>query len=64
MIAVIKSVFYFGPLLFGFGFMAPLIAQTMGALGLEAPFGLSNLAAGLLLGGGFGLAAQIRGRWI
>ncbi|MEM1149645.1 MAG: hypothetical protein AAGI03_03695 [Pseudomonadota bacterium] len=64
MISVIRTIFYFGPLFFGFGFLAPLIAQSIVALGWAAPFGLSPLVFGLLLGGGYGLVAQVRGRWI
>lgn len=64
MIQVLKIVFYLGPLLFGFGFVAPLTAQTFVALSIEPPFGLSPLVAGLIVGGTLGLIAQIRGRWI
>lgn len=34
---VIKSIFYFGPLLFGFGFLAPLSAQLIEALSWTPP---------------------------
>lgn len=64
MLSVIKTVFYFGPLLFGIGFLAPLTAQVISALGWTPPFGLSPLAAGLIFGGGYGLIAQVRGRWV
>jgi hypothetical protein len=62
--AVIKKIFYILPFLFGIGFIAPLIAQTMAAWDWEAPFGLSRIAFGLLIGGPWGLYAVIRGRWI
>lgn len=52
------------PLLFAFAFLAPVIAQGMSALGLSAPFGLSTLTFALLVGGAWGLFAQISGRWI
>ena len=64
MVQVIKAIFYFGPLLFGLGFLAPLIAQTITALGWTPPLGLSALSTGLILGIALGLAAQIRGRWV
>lgn len=64
MIQVLKTVFYFGPLLFGFGFLTPLIAQIITVSGWTPPFDLSALMAGLIIGGGLGLLAQIRGRWI
>lgn len=64
MVQVIKTVFFFGPLLFGIGFLTPLSAQIIQSIGWTPPFGLSPLIAGLLIGGGLGLIAQIRGRWI
>jgi len=64
MVQVIKAIFYVGPLLFGFGFLAPLIAQTIALSGWTPPLGLTPLMTGLILGGLYGLIAQIRGRWI
>ncbi|MEM9180816.1 MAG: hypothetical protein AAGA89_13965 [Pseudomonadota bacterium] len=64
MVQVIKSIFYLGPLLFGFGFLTPLISQIIQALGWTPPFGLTPLMTGFIVGGAFGLIAQIRGRWI
>ncbi|NOT39605.1 MAG: hypothetical protein HOP13_03855 [Alphaproteobacteria bacterium] len=64
MIAAIKTIFYFGPLLFGIGFIAPLTAQVLERLGWQLPFGVTPLVAGLILGAIWGGAAQIRGRWI
>ena len=63
MITVIRTIFYFGPLLFAFGFMAPLIAQVIGRMGWTPPFGLSALMTGLIVAGALGTIAQIRGRW-
>jgi hypothetical protein len=53
-----------GPLLFGIGFVAPLIAQSMDALFFTAPFGMSNLALGLLVGVIGGVIATRRGTWL
>ncbi|GAB5454841.1 MAG: hypothetical protein Hens2KO_10700 [Henriciella sp.] len=64
MIAVIKVIFYLGPLIFGLGFLAPLSAQIIHAMGWTPPFGLTPLIAGLIIGGGLGLIAQIRGTWV
>ena len=64
MVQLIKSIFYFGPLIFGFGFLAPLISQIIQAVGWTPPFGLTPLMTGLLVGGTLGLIAQYRGRWI
>ena len=60
----LKKLFYVMPFLFGIGFIAPLIAQTMAWWGVAAPFGMSRLLFGLLIGAPWGLYAVIRGRWI
>ncbi len=52
------------PLIFAFAFLVPVIAQGMDALKLNAPFGLSTLTFALIVGGGWGLIAQMTGRWI
>lgn len=62
--AVIQKIFAFGPLLFAFGFLTPLIAQIISRNGWTPPFGLTALATGLILGGLIGVIAQVRGRWI
>ena len=61
---VIKQIFQYGPLIFAFGFLAPLIAQTMALVELDAPFGMSQLQFALLAAGIMGIAVQVRGRWI
>lgn len=53
-----------GPVLFGIGFIAPLIDQSMAAATLTAPFGLSNISLGLIVGILLGTIALVRGRWI
>jgi len=60
----IRTLFYFGPLLFAFGFIAPLVAQSVTALGLTPPFALTPLHSGLIIAALLGLAAQVRGRWL
>ncbi|MEM8617028.1 MAG: hypothetical protein AAGF20_08845 [Pseudomonadota bacterium] len=60
----IKAVFWFGPLMFGIGFIAPLTAQTLVAFNLSMPFNLTALQVGLGTGLALGLLAQVRGRWI
>ena len=52
------------PLIFGIGFVAPLIAQLLergvpGAAQAQWP-----LAAGLAIGGSWGAIANLRGRWL
>ena len=64
MVPAIRLVFRFGPLIFAFGFIAPLAAQIIRASGIYLPFGASPLAAGLVLAASLGLTAQLRGRWI
>jgi hypothetical protein len=53
-----------GAVLFGVGFLAPLIAQSMDALEVPAPFGLSTIAFGLIVGPTAGLVAKLRGSWV
>lgn len=60
----LKQVFHWMPLLFGVGFIAPLIAQTMAYWEIAAPFGMSGLMFGLLIGAPWGLYAVLRGRWL
>ena len=62
--AALKLVFHWMPLLFGIGFIAPLIAQTMALWGWNAPWGMSRIAFGLLLGAPWGVYATLRGRWV
>jgi ABC-type dipeptide/oligopeptide/nickel transport system permease component len=61
---VTKYLFFFGPLFFGFAFLAPLIAQIVQRLDLSSPFALSPLQFGLIVGGVLGLIATYRGKWI
>ena len=60
----VKRLFAVMPLLFGVGFIAPLIAQSMAMWSMAAPLGMSHLALGLVVGGSWGLVANIRGRWV
>jgi hypothetical protein len=60
----VRKLFVVMPLLFGLGFIAPLIAQLMAAADASAPFGIGNTAFGLALGGTWGLIATLRGRWL
>ena len=60
----LQKLFAIMPLLFGIGFVAPVIAQLMAVWGWEAPLGMERIVFGLLLGASWGLYATIRGRWI
>ncbi|MCW1427852.1 hypothetical protein [Novosphingobium sp. JCM 18896] len=60
----LKKLFTVMPLIFGIGFIAPLIAQTMAAWHWEAPLGLTRIAFGLTIGAAWGLYATLRGRWV
>lgn len=62
--AGVKKLFAVMPLLFGIGFIAPLIAQSMAVWSIDPPLGLSRIAFGLAIGGTWGLIANIRGRWL
>jgi len=53
-----------GPVLFGIGFIAPLVAQSLDAGGLSAPFGVTGIQLGLAVGISAGLIAKRRGSWV
>ena len=61
---ILQTIGPWGPVLFGVGFLAPLIAQSMEAMEIAAPFGLTSIQTGLVIGVGLGLAAKSRGSWI
>ncbi len=52
------------PLIFAFAFLVPVIAQSMAALGVSAPFELPHLSFALIVGGAWGLVATVTGRWL
>lgn len=52
------------PLIFAFGFLVPVIMQGTKALEWTPPFGLSALGFALIIGGSWGLFAQVKGRWL
>ena len=61
----LRTLIQWGPVLFGIGFIAPLIAQSMDALSISAPLGLPNLGLGLAVGTLAGFVAKLRGGfWI
>jgi hypothetical protein len=62
--SLLTLAYQWGPVLFGIGFLAPLIAQTLDANGLAAPLGLSGIQFGLAVGIVGGLVAKIRGTWV
>jgi len=59
---VLQSLNPWGPLFFGLGFIAPLLATLFSRSGPE--LGLSPIALGLALGGAWGLYAKFRGSWM
>lgn len=52
------------PLIFAFGFLVPVIMQGTEALDWTPPLGLSPLGFAVIIGGGWGLFAQLKGRWL
>ncbi|OAO05131.1 hypothetical protein A8B75_04860 [Sphingomonadales bacterium EhC05] len=61
---IVKNILHFMPVIFGFAFFGPLLGQIMGICGWVSPLGLSPLSLGLVIGGSWGILAQIRGSWI
>ena len=60
----IASVMAWGPVLFGLGFVAPLISQSMQALAIDRVWGVGSLGWGIGLGLSLGLIARWRGSWL
>lgn len=52
------------PLLFGFGFLVPVLQQGIIWVGWIPPLGVSPLAFSLIVCGGWAILAQWRKRWI
>jgi hypothetical protein len=61
---ILMGVFRIMPLLFGLGFLAPLLTQIIERAGWASPAGLSPLVLGLAVGGAWGGFATLRGRWL
>ncbi|MCR9279873.1 MAG: hypothetical protein NXH85_18085 [Pseudomonadaceae bacterium] len=55
--------FLLTPIAFALGFLTPLIAQSMAALGWAID-GVPNLVVGLVIALTLGITAQIRGGWL
>ncbi len=64
MASILALIAKFLPLIFAVGFVIPVLAQLILAIGWTAPFGLGPLHFAALTGGGWGVFAQIKGRWI
>ena len=62
--ALLKALFPWGPVFFGIGFLAPLIATVMAETGIAAPIGLTEIQLGLIIGASLGLIAKFRGSWV
>ena len=60
----LRQLLHWMPFIFGIGFIAPLIAQTMAYWDVAAPWGMSRIMFGLLIGAPWGLYAVLRGRWV
>ncbi len=61
---VFKAIAASLPIVFAFAFLVPLIDQTLQSAMIPAPLGLSTFGVALVIGGGWGLIALIRGRWV
>ncbi len=61
---VLTPLFNWMPVIFGIGFVAPVIAAFLELFGLPAPLGYPALYTGLALGLTWGLIAKFTGRWI
>lgn len=53
-----------GPLFFGVGFLAPLIATLIARTGLSSSLQFSSVVLGFAIGAAWGLYAKLRGSWL
>jgi hypothetical protein len=60
----LMGLFKIMPLIFGLGFVAPLISECLSAMAWSRDLGLPNLAIGLAIGGIWGAIAIKTGRWV
>ena len=58
------SVISWLPVIFGVGFLGPVIAAVLTAAGIEALFGMAPIHIGLAVGLVWGTIAKFTGRWI
>jgi hypothetical protein len=63
-VPLIGILFRLGPLWFGMGFLAPVLAALIVTLQVTPPLGLSPLVCGLIVGGFLGVIAMVRGTWL
>lgn len=61
---ILTPIFDWLPVLFGIGFLAPVIAAFMNVGGLHELFGITAIYYGLGIGLTWGLVAKFSGRWI
>ena len=61
---IVAALFKLLPLIFAFGFLAPVLDQVLVAIGLQPPLGLNTLSFSLIIAGVWGLIACVKGRWI
>lgn len=64
MTAILTRLLPWSPVLFGLGFIAPLIASVLQDWFGPRVFGYPVIALGLAAGGGWGLFAKRTGRWL
>ena len=62
MLPLISRLASWGPVFFGLLLFAPVAAAVLDASGFS--LGVPNLLPMLLLGGGWGVVARYRGRWL
>ena len=62
--AILTPLFNWMPIIFGIGFVAPVIAAFLVAFGMDALLGQPAIYAGLAIGTTWGIVAKFTGRWI
>lgn len=64
LITIFRTAQSWGPVLFGIGFIAPLIAQTLDAASAPSFLGLTHLQLGFAIALPTSFLAKVRGSWI
>jgi tetrahydromethanopterin S-methyltransferase subunit C len=63
-VTIVTRLLRFGPVLFGIGFLAPVIAASLDAFSVPTPIDIQPILVGLVIGIILGSLAMWRRTWI
>lgn len=64
LVSIFRTAQHWGPMLFGIGFVAPLIAQSLDATAAPSILGLTHLQLGFAIALPMSFLAKVRGSWL